>query len=335
METNEISERELKYLPISRIRENPVALRSVDTDSESFKGLRDSIALKGVINPIAVHEVQVVDETQQPVIGDDGQPVMVFEVIDGLHRYTAAKDAGLQSVPCHIMTGNEKSILEDQIMGNVHKIETKSAEYAKQLLRLMTMNPSLTVSQLATSLGKSVQWLNNTLSLTKLSSKIQNLVNSGDIKLMNAYALARLPEEEQDNFINNAMTTDGGEFANQIAARLKEVRDERRKGNTPKPAEFTPMPAYRKISDIKDENIRVSNAVAVVKKAGANTIEEVVAITLRWILQIDDESIATQKAKWDARAAAAQEAKDKAKAEREARAAAKAGKAAEAAEVAA
>ena len=45
---------ELKTIPISTIRENPVALRTVNRDTEEYQGLVDSISQKGFLGAITV-----------------------------------------------------------------------------------------------------------------------------------------------------------------------------------------------------------------------------------------------------------------------------------------
>ena len=135
---------ELKNININEIEENIVALRDVDKAKEDYIGLVDSIRRVGIMNPISVREVK------NPETGK-----MFYAIIDGLHRWTAAKDAGLTMLPCYVKPLAEAEILEAQIIANVQKIETRPFEYKNQIKRLFLQNPLLTKSELAARIGKS------------------------------------------------------------------------------------------------------------------------------------------------------------------------------------
>jgi len=199
---------ELCSIAVGCIRENPVAMRSVDRDSEAYQGLCASIRERGILTPISVRQREG-----------------YYEIIDGLHRYQAAKDCGISWIPCDIVKVNDDQILELQIMQSVHKIETRPYEYTQQLKRILARNPLLTITDLAKRLGKSTTWLNNRLMLTKIKSlRIRDLINVGKIPLSNAYALAKLPANEQINWIDQAQAQRPEEFIPGINARLQQVR---------------------------------------------------------------------------------------------------------------
>ena len=103
-------------IPMSEVRENPVALRAVNRESESYIGLRDSIRAVGILNAISV---RLREENV------DGENKTFYELIDGLHRYTCALDVGLTEIPVQIISLDNAQTLEAQIMANIHKVETK------------------------------------------------------------------------------------------------------------------------------------------------------------------------------------------------------------------
>jgi ParB family chromosome partitioning protein len=94
----------LQEVPLAKIRENPVALRQVNRGTESYLELVDSIKQEGVLNPIVVRPM-VDPETDEEFFG----------LIDGLHRYTAAQDAGLDTIPAHIKSMEDAQVLVAQI----------------------------------------------------------------------------------------------------------------------------------------------------------------------------------------------------------------------------
>ena len=173
----------LQVIKLSDIRENPVALRTVNRDSEQYLGLVESIRSKGFIGAISVRK-QIDSETSAEF----------FELVDGLHRFNASKDAGLETINADVVSLTEDQVLEAQIMTNIHKVETRPAEYTQQLKRILNRNPLMTESELAVKLGKSPSWIKDRLSLGKITNPdITALINDGKIVLSNAYALAKLP----------------------------------------------------------------------------------------------------------------------------------------------
>lgn len=293
----------LCVVKISEIVENPVALRNVNRESEDYLGLVDSIKTKGFFGAITVRQKEI-----------DGD--ISYELIDGLHRFTASKDAGIEEINVDIVDLDDDQVLEAQIMANIHKIETKPMEYSQQLLRILTRNPLMTEAELANKLAKSSAWVRDRLSLNRIDNeKIIALVDEGRINLSNAYALAKLPAEEMANFVDSAITQSPDEFVPKCAERMREIRSANRKGRDAKPVEFTPVAFLQKTKDIKEELEKGAIARVLIDSTGATTAEEGFKLCNQWILHLDPESIAVQEAKWNEQ----QELKKKKKAERDAK----------------
>jgi ParB/RepB/Spo0J family partition protein len=276
----------LEYVRLERIRTNPVALRDVDKESEDYKGLVDSIRNNGVFNPIVLREVE----------NPNGDGQSLYALVDGLQRFTASKDAGLEVIPAHVKDVGEGDIIEAQIMANVHKIETKPVEYAKALQRLLSNNPALTMTELSSRLSKGPSWLNARLGLVKLGEKIQPLVNDGKITLTNAIALSKAPKEMQDDFVQRAMTMSPSEFIPTIQKAAKEYRDARRQGRDPN-KEFTPVPFLQRIADIKEERQKGTIAAKLIEETKITDPKQAFALALDWVLNIDPISTRAQKEK--------------------------------------
>jgi len=297
-------------LKLGEIEESPVALRSVNVESVEFKELVDSVIAKGILNPIVVRE-----SVEKP-----GR----FILCDGLHRFTAANAAGLKDIPCHVLDMDEAASREAQIVGNLHRIETRPVEYAKALRQLLATNPTMTIADLAHKISASVTWLSDRFGLLKLDPKIQELVNSGELKLSNAYALAKLKPEEQKNFLDRAITEKPDVFAAAVQARVQEVREAERQGKEVKPVTFEAVEHLRKLTELKDERAKVVIGKKFCKEFGAKTADAGWSLCLDWILHMDKYSVEEAKAKFDARAAALAEAKARRQEEKDKKAAEKA-----------
>ena len=156
---------DLRKVAVSEIRENPVALRTVNRESEDYLGLVDSIKTKGFLGAITVRPKKDAET------GAD-----YYELVDGLHRFSASRDAGIEEINVDVVSLDDDQTLEAQIMTNIHKVETRPIEYSRQLTRILARNPLMTEAELATKLGKSAQWIAERLGLTKISNaNIQTL----------------------------------------------------------------------------------------------------------------------------------------------------------------
>jgi ParB/RepB/Spo0J family partition protein len=296
----------LAVVKLSEIRENSVALRSVNKESESYVGLVDSIKTKGFLGAISVR------------VRTDEQGVAYYELIDGLHRFNAAKDAGLTEINVDVVDLNEDQVLEAQIMANIHRVETRPVEYTEQLKRILTRNPMMTEGELAVRLAKSPSWIKDRLSLSKIENPdIQALINEGKIPLANAYGLAKLPVTEQADFVDRAMTQKPDEFIPAVNSRVKEIREATRKGGQASD-EFQPVAHMRKLGDVKAV---VDNKAVIAKLvSGITDPVEAAALAIKWILHLDPESVAQAKAKDDARKAERAAAAEKRASEKAAKA---------------
>jgi ParB/RepB/Spo0J family partition protein len=297
---------ELLHIPLANIRENPVALRPVDKTGEKYLGMLDSVKQHGIINPINVREIDP---------APDG--TKLYSVCDGLHRFTAANDAGLPSIPAQVITKTDAEAEEAQIIANFHKVETKPAEFSKQLNRIILRNSDLTMVELSGRLNMTSQKLSELMSLVKLSEPIQKLVDEGSIKLTNAVTLAKLPVELQPDWVERAMTQSPAEFVPSATAALKKYREDLRAGRTPGVAVFEPVQLLQKLSDIKAVHENPTDlARELIAKAQPKTPEEIFALAIAWTLRSDPISIEHQRKKWELAEAEKKKKKEDAAAER-------------------
>jgi len=294
---------------IADIRPNPVALRTVDKESEGFLGLVDSIKLEGITNAISVRNAVAKDDKGAPT-GEE-----YLELIDGLHRYTAALQAGLTEIPAIVMDKDDKSVLIVQMMANFHRIVTRPAEYAQQLRRLMDMDRTLTSASLADSLGVSTKYIDDRLALNKIENKkIKELIDNGDIKLGNAYALSKLPVDEQDAWVERAISQTPEEFVPAVTARRKEISELRRSGKDATVAVWAPIAIQRKIAVVKDE-LGLGETRGAAHRAQQTlltpgmTAEEAFQLGIKWTLRLDPISVKEQEDKEAKRAAEREETK--------------------------
>jgi len=290
---------ELKDIALVDIVESPVALRAVVEDSEKFQEMLESVKSKGVIEPIQVRLLK------------EGKDAGKFCIINGLHRFTCAKRAGHTTIPASIMDVTEAVALEDQIVTNIHKVDTKPVEYAKALKRMLSYYPLMTMAELAAKIFQSSSWINERFNLLSLPAEVQSSVDAGEICLTNAFALSKLPTTEVPNFLERAMTLPPGEFLPLVDQRKKEIQAAKRAGGVIPAEKFVAVPVMRKPGEIKAEFETPALAGRIIAAAGATSPETAFAAAIAWVLKMDNTSIEEAKAKHEAREKAKHEASER------------------------
>lgn len=297
-----MSEGTLKTVPISEIEEGSVALRPAQRKSDQYLGLVESIRSKGFDGAILVRPVETEDGSDR------------YEVIDGTQRFNACKDLGMETINCLVKDMDKDTVLATQLMLNFHRVNTTPIQYTKQLQAMIAANPTLTLDELARDLGVSATFITGRLSLLKLAEDIQPLVDDGKIKLSNAQALAKLPLDEQVSFVDQAISLVPGEFAPVIKDRLDEIRKAKATGEKPAPKSFSPVAKLRKMKELEpvlENAAEIRNLIS-----GITDAEEAATAVLKWVVNLDAESVATQEAKWHEREAAKKDAAEKRKLEK-------------------
>lgn len=304
---------ELKHIKLELIREPDESLRKVDKTHEKYVGLVESVRLTGIMTPVNVRELE-----------DPDTKDIVYGLVDGLHRFSAAKDVGLDEIPCYVKNIEAGKLFEAQIMANVHKIETKPVEYSKALLKILQSNPFLSRTELAQTLAKTGAWISERLGLLKLTDDIGKLVDDDKIGLSNAYALAKLPVEEQPEFIDRAMTMPPQQFAPLVNGRVKEIRDAKRKGKDASPETFQPVAHIRSRAELVTEMENPQVGPSLCGEFKLKTPEEGFLLGVKWTLNMDPHSVEIQRARDEERRAERAKQKEKSQLEQKKKRAAEA-----------
>lgn len=299
-------------VPINSVRPNPSALRNVNRESQEYIEMVDSVRSVGIMNNINV------TEKRDPVTSD-----IYYEIVDGLHRFSCAKDCGLTELEVKVLTLNEAEVYVAQLIGNLKRIPTTNGEIGTHLRRIMTTNPLMTEAELAKLLCHSPKWVQDHLSLNKLDKQFRELVTSGDIKLTNAVMLAKLPVSEQPNYATQAQTMGVQEFNALVQGRVSEIRKATAAGRKANPATFSPVRHLRKLSEINsflDDPSQIQNLISTNRISDPATAAK---LAVQWVLNVDPAGIEAQLAKEEKRKADLEAAKKKREAEKAAKAAEK------------
>lgn len=247
----------------------------MDRESIGYLEMRDSIRDHGILQPLLV------------------RPVDGYEIIEGCHRFTAAQEVGLETVPCLIRQCSDDEALVLMLQANAISPETKLAEYAQQLKRLMKRNPEMTQATLACLIRKSPAWIGQCLSLDNLTKDIQVMVDRGEIPAENAYMLAKIPRSMQMHFVDRAKIMSRTEFRPIAAACVKRFMEAVKKGKMDAfySDKFEPVAHLRSLREI--EAMKVGALICTAE--GCKTVLDGFNAGLRWVCHLDRASVREQE----------------------------------------
>jgi ParB family transcriptional regulator, chromosome partitioning protein len=180
------------WIEIDKISPNPYQPRR-EFDETALKSLAESIRMYGVLQPLVV--------TRKEVYHDAGGMTVEYELISGERRLRASKIAGLAQVPALIRDGEEsaREKLEIAIIENLQREDLNPVERARSFDRLIR-EFGLKQHQVADKVGKSREYIANTLRILTLPDAILTALEEGKISEGHTRPLLMLVEkpEEQD-----------------------------------------------------------------------------------------------------------------------------------------
>lgn len=131
----------------------------------------------------------------QPLIVTAGDAPGRYILIAGERRLTAARQAGLASVPVIVREATDQQRLELAIIENVQRYDLSPLEEA-EAYRQLAEDFGLSHEDIAAQVGKSRVAVTNTLRLLKLPDAVKNALIEGRISEGHARALLALPTSE-------------------------------------------------------------------------------------------------------------------------------------------
>lgn len=171
-------DRTLRRIRVSEIARNPNQPRK-HFDLEAIAQLAESIRQYGVLNPLTVRRTM------------NGH----YELIAGERRLRAARVAGLEEVPCLLITADSQDSSAIALVENLQRRDLDFFEEAGGFRRLID-EYGLTQEQAARKVGKTQSAVANKLRLLRLSQQNMDLIRSAGLTERHARCLLRLHEEE-------------------------------------------------------------------------------------------------------------------------------------------
>jgi ParB/RepB/Spo0J family partition protein len=249
----------------------------VNKDTVEFLEMRDSIREHGILQSLLVRP-----------IGD------VYEIIEGLHRFTIALEVGLTQVPCIIRPCSDDEAMVLQLQANAISPETKQAEYAQQLKKLLVRNPGMTIRELSCLIRKSPSWVGKCLELVNLLKEVQVMVDRGEIPIENAYMLAKIPRSMQRDYLDRAKVMPRKDFRVLAAACVKQFMEAVKQGKMDAfySDKFEPVAYLRSLKEIEEGK---KTAALICTGEGCQTVLDGFYAGLRWACHLDRASVKEQE----------------------------------------
>jgi ParB family transcriptional regulator, chromosome partitioning protein len=212
------------WIEVEKIKPNPYQPRR-EFDEARLKDLADSIKMYGILQPLVV--------TRREFTKDDGGLGVEYELISGERRLRASKIAGLAQVPALIRAGEDDSKLklELAIIENLQREDINAVDRARAFDRLVK-EFGMKHSQVAEKVGKSREYVSNTLRILALPALMLDAISEGKISEGHTRPLLMLvdrPEEQmtlfKDIMMNKMSVRDAESVARKVAVDRSRKRD--------------------------------------------------------------------------------------------------------------
>lgn len=175
--TSTITKSEIMQVSVSKIIPNPNQPRKFFAEDGILR-LADSIKQHGIIQPLVVRQC--------------GE---YYELIAGERRLRAAKELGLDTVPCVISDINEEKSAEVSIIENIIREDLSIFEQASAIEALIDTY-SLTQEQVAEKLSVSQSFVANKLRLLRYNNEEREIILQNNLSERHARAILRIFDRE-------------------------------------------------------------------------------------------------------------------------------------------
>jgi ParB family chromosome partitioning protein len=182
---------ELRELPVELIRPNPAQPRK-RFDEEALAALADSLADRGVVQPVLV----------RPVAGG------TYELVAGERRWRAAQLAGLETIPAVVREHDDAASLEVALVENMAREDLNPVEEARAVAALVE-ELGLSREAVGKKVGRSRVAISNLLRILDLPDEALALVEDGTLSEGHGRALLMAPDHADRRRLARAAAEQG------------------------------------------------------------------------------------------------------------------------------
>jgi ParB family chromosome partitioning protein len=168
---------------VDAIEHNPYQPRK-QFDDDELESLSQSIKTHGVLQPLVVRQ-----------LADDR-----YQLIAGERRLRAAREAGLATVPVHLVDFNDQQVVEAALVENIQRSDLNPIEKAQGFKDYLDRF-QLTHDQLARRLGLARPTISNLVALLELPPDVQESVRVGQLSTGHAKLLRGVNDQAEQSRI--------------------------------------------------------------------------------------------------------------------------------------
>lgn len=181
------------WIETDKIKPNPYQPRR-EFDEDKLSDLAQSIKQYGVLQPLTVSRVELEKE-------GGGGLATEYELIAGERRLRAARIAGVSQVPVIIREGDTAMMkLELAIIENLQREDLNAVDRARAFARLAT-EFKFTHAEIAKKMGRSREYVSNTLRLLALPEEVLSALAEGKITEGHTRPILMLSEHPEEQVV--------------------------------------------------------------------------------------------------------------------------------------
>lgn len=236
----------VQNIPIDKIRPNPYQPRKY-FDMTSLLELSESIREYGVLQPVTVRFINNCS----------------YELVSGERRLRASKIAGLETIPCILIsvTDNESAIMA--LIENIQRQNLNFFEEAEGYQNLIS-DYNLTQEELSIKLNKSQSSIANKIRLLRLNSDIRKIILDNNLTERHARALLKIPDYEMQKRIVKIVV----EKSFNVKKTEEFINEELEKLRNNKKSLLHKQKEKRKITDIRLFKNTIKQTLDIIKESG-------------------------------------------------------------------
>ncbi|MEI6400207.1 MAG: ParB/RepB/Spo0J family partition protein [bacterium] len=180
------------WIDVDKIKPNPYQPRR-EFEEDKLRDLADSIRIYGILQPLVVSRVERDTE--------DGGMTTEYELIAGERRLRASKLAGVSQVPVVIRIGDDNLMkFELAIIENLQREDLNAVERAKAFKQL-SEKFGFTSTQIGQKMGKSREYVANTIRILALPEEILQALSEGKISEGHTRPLLMLKDHPEEQLV--------------------------------------------------------------------------------------------------------------------------------------
>ena len=180
------------WIDTDKIKPNPYQPRR-EFDEAKLLDLANSIKQYGVLQPLVVSRIEIEKE--------GGGLITEYELIAGERRLRASRLAMVSQVPVIIRTGDSAIMkLELAIIENLQREDLNVVDRARAFLRL-TSEFKFTHNEIAKKMGRSREYVSNSLRILSLSEEILDALSKGQITEGHTRPILMLADHPEEQIV--------------------------------------------------------------------------------------------------------------------------------------